>query len=918
MSPNLFFLLLVTLLSAVNASDTPSYRLPGNVIPKHYVLDIITNLDEDNFSFQGNVWIKVKCVVPTDKIYLHYRKLNITSEQVTVKEIMDKNEIKNLSIQEQKMDSENDFYIIKLSETLEENKNYVIYLPFGGILTEGLAGYYRSSYLDRTTNTTKWLAVTQFEANDARQAFPCFDEPAMKATFTISLAHKDIFKSASNMPLVKTEPIVSKPNWVWDRFEDTVPISTYLVAFVVSDFEFRTSDKFDNNVTFRIWAQKDAIDQVEFARQVGPKFLSYYEKYFDVKYPLPKQDMVAIPDFRAGAMENWGLITYRESLLLFDKKTSSTASQHSIASVIAHELAHQWFGNLVTMKWWTDLWLNEGFATYVAGLGVEYAFPEWNSLASNAVDYMLIVFSFDALKTSHPVSVPIGHPTEISQIFDTISYKKGAYLLRMMNSFLGEEVFQQGVSNYLKLHKYSNAEQDDLWKSLTDKAHESGALPKDMSVKEIMDTWTVQTGYPVVTVTRDYNKKTVTLTQNRYLAVKNESIQGCWWVPITYTREREANFNETMPKQWLNCKEREVQMTVHADSDEWVIFNIQSAGLYRVKYDEDNWKKIALTLNSDKFKNIAVLNKVQLLADALDFAWGGEISYELAFNILNYLRNEDEYLPWKSGLSNLNYIDRLVRRTSKFGVFKKYVRNLITPIYEKIGSMKNIAKTFEGVKHQSLIISWACRFEVGDCAKQANSLFNEWRQQEDPDSNNPIPSDLRGIVYCSAVKHGGEEVWEYMWQRYKKAHVVSEKALILSSLACSTDVWILNRFLDWSVDEKSDIRLQDSASVFVSVARTDVGYYIAKNFLYKNIKKIYNFYHSSSNLFGKYIAILAEQMIYEDDRDELKEFGKNNLEYLKSSQLQFHRSIETVVANTRWYNSYYNTIMQMLSSEKPQ
>lgn len=223
--------------------------------------------------------------------------------------------------------------------------------------------------------------------------------------------------------------------------------------------------------------------------------------------------MIAIPDFSAGAMENWGLITYREAYLLYDPKVSTTTSQHSVSSVIAHELAHQWFGNLVTMKWWTDLWLNEGFATFMAGLAVDKLFPQWNSLQEEAADNLLSVFTFDALKSSHPVSVPIGDPSEIDEIFDTISYKKGSSLIRMMERFLGEETFRKGVSNYLKEHKYNNAEQDDLWNALTLQAHADNVLPKTLTVKTVMDSWTLQTGYPVINVIRDYGGKTVQITQ---------------------------------------------------------------------------------------------------------------------------------------------------------------------------------------------------------------------------------------------------------------------------------------------------------------------------------------------------------------------------------------------------------------------
>lgn len=249
----------------------------------------------------------------------------------------------------------------------------------------------------------------------------------MKATFDISLGHHKQYIALSNMPMNRSEPMATITDWVMDHFTTTVPMSTYLVAYTVNDFEYRESmTKMDGDVVFKIWARRDAIDQVDYARDVGPRVTRFYEEYFAEKFPLPKIDMIAIPDFSAGAMENWGLITYRETALLYHPNISTASNKHRVASVIAHELAHQWFGNLVTMKWWTDLWLNEGFATYVASLGVEYLHPEWHSLEEESVDNTLGIFKFDALTSSHPVSVEIGHPNQISQIFDAISYEKGS------------------------------------------------------------------------------------------------------------------------------------------------------------------------------------------------------------------------------------------------------------------------------------------------------------------------------------------------------------------------------------------------------------------------------------------------------------------------------------------------------------
>ncbi|XP_029340889.1 endoplasmic reticulum aminopeptidase 2 [Acyrthosiphon pisum] len=370
----------------------------------------------------------------------------------------------------------------------------------------------------------------------------------------------------------------SNADYVVDEFEESPPMSTYLVVYMVSDFVYTEANSENDQVKYRIICKKDLANQTEFAINLGPKALKYYEDYFDEKFPLQKQDMAAIPDFSSSGMENWGLATFTESCLLIDTDVASTAILYEIAKFITHEMVHPWFGDLVTMKWWTGLWLNEGFANYAALRGVDTLFPESKYFQVNNVENFLDVLDADSLQSAHPLSVAIRKPDDIDSIsWDQMTYTKGPILFHMMNTFLGENTFKQGIRNYIHKYKFSNAEPDDLWSSLTEEAHRQGTLDKNLTVKQIMDTWALQTGYPVLNVVRDYSAGTVTLSQERYLTIKSNDTDNktCWWIPITMTTS--GDFNQTNATFWLNCENNNLT-TPLAKDNEWVIYNMQMTG----------------------------------------------------------------------------------------------------------------------------------------------------------------------------------------------------------------------------------------------------------------------------------------------------------------------------------------------------
>ncbi|CAF1683910.1 unnamed protein product, partial [Adineta ricciae] len=340
------------------------------------------------------------------------------------------------------------------------------------------------------------------------------------------------------------------------EFEDTPPMSTYLVAFVVTDFEC-VSGTTPNNITVNICGRPDAIlnGDGNYALEVSVKVIPYYELSYNVSYPLSKCDQFALPDFAIGGMENWGLITYRETALLYNNKTGTLANKQRVGEVVAHELAHQWFGDIVTPQWWNDIWLNEGFASWVEVLGLNHSNPEFRSFDTFVSDVLHPVLIMDSLYSTHPISVEVTHPDEINSIFDAISYNKGASILRMLYTVLGQSTFFKGVSDYLNHFRYGNAVQDELWTFLN--AAINPSLLDNHSVKTIMDTWTLQEGYPLLTVIRNSTDNSIVLTQKRYFLDPYELNQTSlnvnsfqWYIPFNYmTSSNSSSIQWVAPNQ---------------------------------------------------------------------------------------------------------------------------------------------------------------------------------------------------------------------------------------------------------------------------------------------------------------------------------------------------------------------------------
>ncbi|XP_025293362.3 aminopeptidase N [Canis lupus dingo] len=889
------------------------YRLPKTLIPSSYNVTLRPYLTPNSnglYTFKGSSTVRFTCKESTSMIIIHSKKLNYTNIQGQRVALRGVGGSQAPAIDRTELVEVTEYLVVHLREPLQVNSQYEMDSKFEGELADDLAGFYRSEYTEN--GVKKVLATTQMQAADARKSFPCFDEPAMKATFNITLIHPSNLVALSNMlPRGPSVPFTEEPNWNVTEFETTPIMSTYLLAYIVSEFK-NVQENTPSNVLIRIWARPSAMDQGHgnYALGVTGPILDFFSRHYDTPYPLNKSDQIALPDFNAGAMENWGLVTYRESALLYDPQSSSIGNKERVVTVIAHELAHQWFGNLVTLEWWNDLWLNEGFASYVEYLGADYAEPTWNLKDLIVLNEVYRVMAVDALASSHPLSSPaseVNTPAQISEVFDSISYSKGASVLRMLSSFLTEDLFKKGVASYLHTFAYQNTIYLDLWNHLQWALGNQTAINLPYTVSAIMDRWILQMGFPVVTV----DTTTGTLSQKHFLldpqsnVTRPSKFNYLWIIPISSVKSGTQQAHYWMPD---NAK---VQNDLFKTTgDEWVLLNLNVTGYYLVNYDQNNWKKIHTQLQTD-LSVIPVINRAQVIHDTFDLASAQIVPVTLALNSTLFLNQETEYMPWEAALSSLSYFKLMFDRSEVYGPMKNYLRKQVTPLFnhfEKITqNWTDHPQTLTEQYNEINAVSTACTYGVPKCKDLVSTLFAEWRKNP---QNNPIYPNLRSTVYCNAIAQGGEEEWNFVWEQFRNTSLVNEADKLRSALACSTQVWILNRYLSYTLNPEF-IRKQDVISTLSSIASNVIGQSLAWDFIQSNWKKLFEDYGTGSFSFSNLIQAVTRRFSTEFELQQLEQFKANNMDTgFGSGTRALEQALEKTKANIKWVKENKEAVLQ--------
>ncbi len=748
------------------------YRLPRAVVPSRYEIRLEPDLGAATFTGVETVTVTVE--EPVSAIVLNAAELEI-------QEIVARDEQGTTLRGKATPDPAAERARLAFSEPLAPG-TWRLTLRFTGTLGSRLHGFYRSAYRD-ATGAERFLAATQFEATDARRAFPCWDEPAFKAAFEVKLVVDEGLTALSNTAAVGERPLPGTGKKEV-AFAPTIKMSTYLVAFAVGDFE-ATEPVMVEGTPIRVWCVRGKRHLAGSAREAAAFSLRFFQDYYGLPYPGDKLDLIALPDFAAGAMENLGLITFRETALLVDAEAASHAELERVADVVAHEIAHMWFGDLVTMAWWNGLWLNEAFATFMEMLAVDAFRPAWERWVTFGVS-RASALHVDGLWSSRPIEFPVAAPRDADAMFDVLTYEKGAAVLRMLEQYLGPEVFRAGVRRYLVEHRYANAETTDLWKAL-------GEATTD-PVPAIMDGWIFRPGYPVVTVGPDPAGAGLILAQRRFTYLPDGAREPeLWHVPVTLR----VSLSGQVRRIRLLLGSAEERVALEGTPD-WVVVNEGGHGFYRVRYAPD----LLAGLTGRLYEALSAIERFGLVNDAWAAALAGLMPAAEYLELTAHFRGETDRNVWAALVGSFGSLYRVIAPAERPGL-EVLVRDRLGPAAARLGWEPQPG---EGELTRQL---------RGDLLRALGTLGNDATIQAEAreryarylaDRSAVDPNVVPALVAILAHAGGEAEYAEFL-DRFKTATTPQEEQRYLYALAGFRQPGLIEKTLERTIS--GEVRVQD-------------------------------------------------------------------------------------------------------------
>ncbi len=857
------------------------YRLNRVVVPEIYEIEIEPDLEA--FTFKGTETIQLRAGLDFSEITLHAADIKIQDARLETKAGVEAVRARRISY-----DTKFETATLDFGRVFRPGKAMFLRLRFTGNLNDKMHGFYRTSYQVR--GEKRWGAATQFEATDARRAFPCWDEPDSKARFRMALVVPKRLTALSNMPVVQEEEMPGGKKRV--RYALTPVMPTYLVALVVAELEC-LEGKDSQGTVVRIYTTPGKKEQGRFALEVARHALPYFAKWFGIPYALPKCDMVALPDFASGAMENWGLVTYRETALLVDEKNSSASAKQRVAEVIDHELAHQWFGNLVTMRWWTDLWLNEGFASYMGPKAVHDQFPEWKIWDQFVVADYLRGLHDDALKNTHPIEIPVQNPAEIREIFDAITYSKGSSVNRMLEHYLGETAFRNGLRAYLKQFAYGNATTRELWSAL----EKASGKP----VRSMMASYTDQPGYPLLTVRAKKDARTFEIEQKRFVFDGSADPKNpLWKVPVVIRGEK-------MKKPWVGLlTARKTSIRLPGDPGDWIKVNAGQSGFYRVAYEDGLAEGLVRAISGGNLPD-RTIDTLGILSDALALARAGYAETPKALELFRAVRNEREYNVWTIVAGGLQSIGGLLddNETAKKD-FASFALSLVAPAARDLGWEKKKGDSHSDLLLRSLLLYQAGRYGDSGVVSEAKSRFETFTKK------GALEPNLRGPVYSLVAENGGPAEFGRLVEIYRKNPLQEERVRILRAFSRLRDDSAVSKALDFALSK--DVRNQDAYVVLAGFGGNPFARDAAWTFVKRHFAQLRERYQGGSvSLLGH---ILEGSVTGFKTREGLKDAEKFFRAHpVEGTERTLKQALEIIRSNIRWREKAADDVASWVSRE---
>ncbi|XP_035920050.1 aminopeptidase N-like [Anopheles stephensi] len=908
-------------------SEPLNYRLPNETYPLRYNIELITRIHDDTigddrFRFEGKVTIQLMATddrnAATDTITLNYRQIDITHVKLWY---LIQNEWENVILDDSTsftVDPVREFLTIHSPQPL--NGSYFLEIKYNGTLREDNGGFYRSSY--RTNDgKVQWLATTQFSPTDARHTFPCYDEPGIRAPIALRVIHgKNYSVLSNNVPIDVRESIME--GMVITTFPETPKMPSYLLGIIVSDFAEVSLPSYARQLAY---ARPTALSTpaANFILEAGFKVLAVLEDFLQTPYILRKLAHVAVPDFSPGAMENYGLITYKEENFLYNPQTSPMKQKKKIATTVAHEIGHHYFGNYVSPAWWSYLWMKEGFARFFEYTAAQMVFPEMEIGKMYTIDKTHNAFQTDSLSSSRPMTYYVNTQSEISNIFDDIAYDKGGAVMLMFYHAFGQEPFRNALIKYIQDNalqagtpaKFAEAMQSTMFDTLP-----PDSLPFNASA--LLASWTEQAGYPILYISRSGADCALRIEQQRYLLKSNETSSSSavqWIIPYNFATAKNPSFQDTTYSGWITERFHTIKPTddLSWTCDDWIVFNKQQTGYYRVNYDSDLWQLIttALLQNSSAFHEN---NRAQVIDDAMNNARSGRLQYAVPLQLLRYLSKETDYVPWAAVDRNLALLNVLMRGTNKYNLWHKYCLEFVEPTYTLMGMTTLDQDTLTQRMTREIVVSWACKVGSASCLNNTAFIVREIAENRLKDAD----PDLREPIFCNGLRNASAAVFDSIWQRMQASQDQAYRSELIRSLGCVESEPLVNQYLDSTIStNSSNYYNQERERVFMAVYRNgEFGLQLAMKFLLENMDQVNQLYNKG-NFGGRAISSIvrnmAQQITNEDMHTQLQDLMEKLLEkgFLRSADML--QALEYSSENLMWIQERGAQIAAWLDEQYP-